>query len=463
MNNTTPTPAPFYFYYKASEKIKSEWIDDNAITHEFENGKGKIVLAEGNCEIGYCAFSNCEKLTAITIPNSITEIGWWAFENCCQLKTILIPASVSEIGYYAFNGCSGLETIVVDDGNPVYDSRDNCNAIIETETNILIAGCQNTIIPDSIIEIRDCAFYDCTELTSIVIPDTVSTIGELAFYGCSKLTSIVMPKDAEYIGDGAFEKTGWYNNSPNGILYLDGWCLGFKSNETKGLRELDWKRRWQILRIGFKEPIGCLNIAEGTIGISDFAHCKGLTSINIPHTVKTINNRTFVNCSNLASIVIPNSVSKIGWGIFNFCKGLETIVVEDGNAVYDSRDNCNAIIETKTNTLIAGCKSTIIPNSVKVIANYAFCGSSDLTSIVIPDSVTKIGLSAFADCKNLTSIVIPESVVEIGDNAFQNCKNLPEEIKEQIKNINPESYGEFDVESWTNIDEFRNGNCDVPF
>ena len=106
------------------------------------------------------------------------------------------------------------------------------------------------------------------------------------------------------------------------------------------------------------------------------------------------------------------------------CSGLTSIVVEEGNPVYDSRNNCNAIIETATNTLLSGCKTTIIPNSVTSIGDYAFTGCSGLTSVTIPNSVTSIGDGAFEACIDLTSVTIPNSVTSIGDEAFYYCSGL---------------------------------------
>ena len=149
----------------------------------------------------------------------------------------------------------------------------------------------------------------------------------------------------------------------------------------------------------------------------------GLTSINIPNSVSSIGESAFWG-SDLTSINIPNSVSSIGDRVFSFCRGLKSIVVESGNSKYDSRDNCNAIIETATNTLLAGCKNTTIPNSVNSIGYAAFEGCSGLTSVSIPNSVNSIGSSAFAGCSGLTSVTIPNSVTSIGNYAFCECNGL---------------------------------------
>ena len=166
-------------------------------------------------------------------------------------------------------------------------------------------------------------------------------------------------------------------------------------------------------------PISVTNIGE-----SAFYYCSGLTSITIPNSVTNIRYWTFQGCSGLTSITIPNSVTSIGEDAFKGCSGLTSIIVEKGNTNYDSRDNCNAIIETKSNTLINGCKNTIIPNSVTGIGNNAFYNCSGLTSITIPNSVTSIGSYTFENCSGLTSITIPNSVTSIGWSAFSGCSSL---------------------------------------
>ena len=141
-----------------------------------------------------------------------------------------------------------------------------------------------------------------------------------------------------------------------------------------------------------------------SIGDGAFRGCWGLTSVTIPNSVTSIGGSAFYGCSGLTSVTIPNSVTSIrggafgGGAAFGSCSGLTSIKVESGNSVYDSRENCNAIIETATNTLITGCKNTIIPNSITKIGYQAFEHCSGLTSVTIPNSVTSIGGSAFYDC-----------------------------------------------------------------
>ena len=284
--------------------IYYKWINNNtelAVTYQGDDYwsspcyTGDVVIPESVeyegktfsvTSIDKYAFYDCSGLTSVTIPNSVTNIGFYAFWGCSGLTSITIPSSVTSLKY-AFSNCSGLTSIIVEEGNTVYDSRNNCNAIIETATNTLLRGCNST-----------------------TIPNTVTTI------------------------DGAFS--------------------------------------------------GCNNLY----------------------------------------ITIPNSVTSIGSSTFQECTGTTTIIVEEGNPVYDSRDNCNAIIETASDKLIAGCNTTIIPNSVKTIGGSAFMSCRSLTSITIPNSVTHIEPYAFASCSGLTSVYVQGGLTSIGANSFIGSMNI---------------------------------------
>ena len=268
------------------------------------SGLTSIIIPESVTSIGVRAFLYCRGLTSITIPNSVTSIGSEAFNYCSGLTSITIPESVTSIGDYAFQSCSGLTSITVANGNTVYDSRGNCNAIIETSNNALIVGCKNTIIPQDVTSIGGAAFINCIDLTSINIPESVTSIGHSAFHSCSGLTSITIPNSATSIGGYAFFGTPWLNNQPDGMVYAGLVAYCYKGMMPSGTK---------------------IVLREGTTAIAaDAFSCSDLTAITIPESVTSIGDYAFSWCSGLTSITIPNSVTSIGEYAFN-CQNLSDI------------------------------------------------------------------------------------------------------------------------------------------
>ena len=205
----------------------------NAIIKKYNDelivGCKNSTIPDGVVSIAEDAFNRCSGLTSITIPSSVTEIGGWSFWFT-GLTSINIPASVTYIGTNPFGGCAELTEITVESGNTVFDSRNGCNAIIRTSTNELLAGCQNTVIPDDVTRIGDNAFYYCSTLTGeLVIPENITSIGGYAFERCTGLTgSLIIPNTVVELGESAFA-----------------YCTGF-GRHFDPQREFDFHRRLDL-------------------------------------------------------------------------------------------------------------------------------------------------------------------------------------------------------------------------
>lgn len=167
-----------------------------------------IDMKEGLQEICQESFRDCVSLRSVLLPSGLESIGFAAFGGCQELTSIIIPASVSDIHVTSFYGCNALGSIIVEEGNSVYDSRYNCNAIIKTADNMLLIGCMNTVIPESITSIGEKAFTYCQGLSEIVVPGSVREIGKYAFQNCTNLRKLTLSEGLQAIRWGAFWDCG---------------------------------------------------------------------------------------------------------------------------------------------------------------------------------------------------------------------------------------------------------------
>ena len=423
-----------------------ELIIPSSIEHE---GKTWPVIKIGEHSLG--KIRQYDKIQRIVIPSSVKDLGNSAFSGLPALESIYISKSVTKIAANLLGDeYTNPARIEIDPSNPVYDSRDNCNAIIETATNTLIIGRQGSVIPSSVTTIADNAFKSCKGLQSIVIPEGVKSIGKSAFEGCSGLTAITIPASVESIGNGAF---------------FD--CTGIRSiTVAQGNRAFDSREDCNAIvntRTG-ELILACAStkIPNGIkkIGYRAFYHCTLTNGLNLSEGIEEIADEAFAGCIGYSELVLPASLKKIGKDVFSEIKvdmtsisaimamrGQNTkptftsIKVNPANKYFDSREDCNALIRTKDNTLLLACENSFIPQSVKAIGDGAFKGLKGNKEIVLPKGLEYVGEEAFANYVSVAPLSLPSTVKTIGTSAFAECRMAPElVIPGKVKEIGDHAF-----------------------
>ncbi len=414
-----------------------------------------VVLRKSIQTIGNYAFYNCSKLSEIALPDTVTVIGDYAFYNCSNIQAFTVSKTLRTVGNYAFYNCYKMikislpETVTTIGQYAFY----RCSALTEF------------VIPSNVREIKDCTFYFCSSLTEISIPSRVRSIGVSAFESCYGIEEISLPLSMTILSKNAFYNCIELKSVSIGLNVREigenvfTRCPKIESitiNENNRYFE-DGDGNSIIEKASNKLIVGCKTtvIAPNVtaIGASAFLYCLNLTNITIPENVVTIENKAFYGCESLESvnfalnsrlltlndeafstcktlqaIELPDTVETIGYSCFFTCENLksvkigkyareiasnaflrcyalETIEIDDENAIYED-GNANAIIIKAENKLYYGCKNTIIPENIKIIASSAFTSCITLSRINIPAGIETIESMAFSGCSGIRTIVI---------------------------------------------------------
>lgn len=329
---------------------------------------------------------------AVVIPSTIehnginytvTEISDDAFTHCAKLTSITIPATVTKLYGSSFIDCPSLQQIVVNPNNPVYDSRNNCNAVIHTENNELVVGSLKTVIPKGVTRIGNDAFFGHWPLEYIKIPNSVKEIGENAFAYCF-LKEMTLPSGIETIEGRAF----WYTDLPSIIL-----------------------------------PASLKTIGDGA-----FSNCPYLTSVVIPDGLEEIPNECFKECTKLESIDLKN-VKKIGDGAFTSCPitaiNLGKVEKVGHGAFMSTAIEELTIPATLTEVGIESfswnfcMKKATFQNGCTKVFDTMFHGNENLSEVILPNTITEIQDRAFQSCAKLENVAWPNKLERIGEQAFR--------------------------------------------
>ena len=422
-----------------------------------------VLIPDTVTNIGDGAFFDCQSLTNVIIGNSVTSIGDWTFGFCPSLMSVCCRGDGPSLGddnvfygnlatIYYLTGATNWGPML--EGHPTvlwnpdvpFTYTTNSDGITLTITGYTGSGgtvtipssinflpvtsigewafystfpnnVLNILIPDSVTNIGNAAFYSCTSLTNITIPSSVTSIGDYVFYGCTSLASVTLPDSVTSIGDDAFAICISLISVriPDAVTSIGTQafvnCAGLTSVVMPG----------SVTNIGDQAFIDCTSLTNvaipgsvNSIGSEVFYNCTSLISVTISNGVTNIGDEAFRGCSSLISAAIPASVISIGYWTFRDCTSLTNITIPNGiTSIGDAAFwNCT------------GLTSVTIPGSVTNTGNVTFEGCTGLTNVVISNGVTSIGSVTFYQCAGLTSVTIPSSVTSIGFLPFEDCTNL---------------------------------------
>lgn len=390
--------------------------------------------------IGKNAFKSCRSITDITIPNGVKIIDEYAFDGCSNIISITIPSSLKTIKNYAFYYCANIEKVYITDLKAWCEI--DCYGDYEVNKSPMIFADElylngeilsgELVIPEGTTSIASCAFWGCSEITSVSMPNSVTRIGEFAFRKCTSLAEIEASNNITTVGEDAFYNTAWFDNQPNGIVYVGSVAYKYKGtppsnltikNGTKGIADYAFVDYDNITQVSLPPSLE-------NIGVYSFFSCDSITELTIPNSVTKIENHAFYSCNKLVELNAGVGLTNIGYGAFSDCELLQNINLPDkpiniaarafsntawynsqpeglvyvGKVLYEQKGLCPYDITVKDGTL--------------AIAESAFSGDIYLEFLTLPSSLVSIGNHAFNGCRKLENLAITKNALQISENAF---------------------------------------------
>lgn len=396
----------------------SKFIENPIISNTYKDGKGVITFQEALTCIPEQGFVNRNRLKTIILPDCVRSLECETFAGCnyllniqlsenlesigqealcssSRMDSLFIPAKVSYIANDALSNTNNLKYLVVDKQNKFFDSRENCNALIETASNTLLRGSSHSTIPSTVTSLGDYAF-SMADFKSLDIPENISSIGVSAFEYCLLLEEIRLPENLTVISGLAFNSCEKLKEIqiPEKVTKIGGGAFG----NCRSINKITIPET--IIEIGQGAFYFCTELTEAvlpekltTIPDALFKDCWNLSRVNIPQNITSIGKEAFYCCNKLSDITLPESVTEIKSGAF-YKTDIRTITIP--SKVREISDNsfrsCNSL------------ENIFLPEGLKSIQNDAI-SSEAMTEIVIPSTIENFGVAALAG-SNLTSIYI---------------------------------------------------------
>lgn len=365
--------------------------------------------------IGKEAFAGLHTVEKVIVEDGIEELNSYAFALMPNLKSVKLPSTLNSLGRNLFYESNNLTEILMNPGDG-WDSPEGCNAIISSEgwdRMVLLAGCSTSKIPAFIEEIDEDAFCGCQSLERIVIPEGVKKICYGAFSGCTNLKEVILPESLEEIYSGAFAN-----------------CISLKSIFIpKNVKELggdifEGCHHLSSIVVDKDNPTyDSRSHCNGIVRKSDSTLVSACKTTVITKDIKRLGISCF-NDINIHSLRIPKTLEEFSGWAFAGCKEIDEISVDPKNPNYMSPEGSNVILTKDEKTLVVGCRTSEIPESVEIIDCAAFYGRYSNHLLKLPEGLKVIGRRAFAYCNEINNVVIPSSLTSLDEAAFEECHNL---------------------------------------